>query len=273
MLYMPAMAAYCVLNEQFVLHYLSLRNSVSYGPDILSPSVPDIDFNKTGPEDMFVPGSANHTTSLSSSELNIPRLGIAEINQAVSPNEPETARAEVRNSEPSLQRSTSSNAVPLPSMLSRRGVSNRRNLHLNLRRSSPPLPHQNSATPTYSYTAIGHTPTSPPPIIGGSPQPSMFSGQLLHPQPTSPGVTTAPLLYSYVPSPVSGVPDSSGFFRVIPSGATAAHHQAVMARGGGVIFIPSGSKRRRESIENEADRIRILESSRGDPLSVRVASS
>ena len=271
MLYIPPIPAYCVLNEQFVLDYLSLRNSVSYGPDILSPSVPDIDFNKTGPEDMFVPCSANHTTSLSSSELNAPRLGIAEINQASSPGEPETARVEVRNSEPSLQRSTSSNAVPLPSMLSRRGVSNRRNLHLNLRRSSPPLPHQNSATPTYSYTAIGHTPTSPPPIIGGSPQPSMFSGQLLHPQPTSPGATTA-LLYSYVPSPVSGVPDSSGFFRVIPSGATAAH-QAIMARGGGVIFIPSGSKRRRESLENEPDRIRVLESSRGDPLSVRVANS
>ena len=245
---------------------------MSYGTDCLSPSVPDIDFNKTGPEDMFVPGSANHTTSLSSSELNAPRLGIAEISQVVSSSEHETARSEIRNSEPSLQRSTSSNAVPLPSMLSRRGVTNRRDLHLNLRRSSPPLPHQNSATPTYSYTAIGHTPTSPPPIVGGSPQPSIFTGQLLHPHPTSPGVTTGPLVYSYVPSPVSGVPDSSGFFRVIPSGATAAH-QAIMARGAGVIFIPNGSKRRRESVENETDRIRVLESSRGDPLSVRVANS
>ena len=237
---------------------------MSYGPDSLSPSVPDVDFNKTGPEDVFVPGSGSHTTSLSNSELSAPRLGIAEINQTVSPSEPDTARAEIR--EPSLQRSTSSNAVSLPSMLSRRGVTNRRNLHLNLRRSSPPLPHQNSATPTYSYTAIGHTPTSPPPIVGGSPQPSMFTGQLLHPLPTSPG----PLVYSYVPSPVSGVPDSSGFFRVIPGGA---HHQAIMTRGAGLVLIPSGSKRRRESVESETDRIRVLESSRGDPLSVRVVNS
>lgn len=235
--------------------------------------MPDIDYNQNGSEELCVPGSGSHTALLSSSELNAPRLGIFDISQAtaaVSPNEPETARVEVRNSESSLQRSASSNPAAMPSMLSRRGALNRPNLHLNLRRSSPPLPHQNSATPTYSYTAIGHTPTSPPPIVGGSPQPSMFAGQLHHPHPISPGVTAGPLVYSYVPSPVSGVPDSSGFFRFIPSGV---HHQAVMARHSGVVLIASGNKRRRESVENEADRIRVLESPRGDPLSVRVTNS
>lgn len=244
------------------------------GHEILSPSVPDIDFSQNGSEDFSVPTSTN-TASLSSLELNAPRLAMSDINQTVSPNEPEVAivRPDVRNSESSLQRSTSSNnSGPLPSMLSRRGV-NHRNLHLNLRRSSPPLPHQNSATPTYSYTAIGHTPTSPPPIVGGSPQPSMFAGQLHHPHPTSPGVTAGSLVYSYVPSPVSGVPDNSGFFRFIPSGA----QQPVMTRhnvaAAGLVFITSGNKRRRESVEHETDRIRVLESPRGDPLSVRVANS
>ena len=246
---------------------------MSYGHENLSPSVPDVDFNRTGSEEMLVPGSTNNVALLSSSELNAPRLGIADINQTViTSSESEIiTRAEMRDSEPpSLQRNTSTNASPLPSMLSRRGITNRRNLHLNLRRSSP-LPHQNSATPTYSYTAIGHTPTSPPPIISGSPQPSMFTGQLVHPLPTSPGVA-GPLLYSYVPSPVSGVPDSSGFFRVIPGGSTG-HHQAIMTRGTGVLLIPSSNKRRRESLEHETDRIRILESPRGDPLSVRVVNS
>ena len=213
-----------------------------------------------------MPGSASHTTSLSSSELNAPRLGISEISQSSPSNELETNRAETRNPEASLQRNTSSN---MPSMLSRRGVLNRRNLHLNLRRSSPPL--QTSATPTYSYTAIGHTPTSPPPIVGGSPQPSMFAGQLHNPHPISPGGTPAgPLVYSYVPSPVSGVPDSSGYFRFIPGGA---HQQGVITRHTGVVFITSGNKRRRESVESETDRIRVLESPRGDPLSVRVVNS
>ena len=212
-----------------------------------------------------MPSSASHTTSLSSSELNAPRLGISEINQTLPSNELETSRADIRNLEPSLQRSSSN----VPSMMSRRGVLNRRNLHLNLRRSSPPL--QTSVTPTYSYTAIGHTPTSPPPIVGGSPQPSMFTGQLHNPHPISPGGTPGPLVYSYVPSPVSGVPDSSGYFRFIPGGAH--QQQAVMTRHTGVVFITSSNKRRRESVESETDRIRVLESPRGDPLSVRVVNS
>ena len=267
---------YCVYRElllpiinNFTLSSPLYRHSVGGGHDALSPSVPDIDFNQAGAEDICVPGATSHTTSLMSSELNAPRLGISEITQTLSSNEPETARAEIRNSEPSLQRSTSTNGAPLPSMVSRRGALNRRNLHLNLRRSSPPL--QTSATPTYSYTAIGHTPTSPPPIITGSPQPSMFTGQLHQPHPVSPGGTAGgPLVYSYVPSPVSGVPDSSGYFRFIPGGV---HQQAVMTRHTGVVFITSGNKRRRESVETETDRIRVLESPRGDPLSVRVANS
>jgi len=241
---------------------------LSNGHDTLSPSVPDIDFNQNTPEDVFVPGSTNSATSLSSSELNAPRLGISELNPIITASESETARPETRNLEPLLQRTTSPNNVSLPSTVTRRGTLNRRNLHLNLRRSSPTLSHQNSATPTYSYTAIGHTPTSPPPIIGGTP--SMFGGLLHHPHPTSPGLTSV-LYSSYVPSPVSGVPDSSGFnFRVIPNGTVT--QQAVMTRQG-VIFIASGNKRRRESMDNETDRIRVLENSRGDPLSVRVTNS
>lgn len=248
------------------------RHSTTNSHENLSPSVPDIDFNQNTSEDIIVPGSSNNGTSLSSLELNAPRLGISEFNPMVTASESETVRSETRNLEPSLQRTTSSNNVSLPSMLSRRGTLNRRNLHLNLRRSSPTLLHQNSATPTYSYTAIGHTPTSPPPIIGGTP--SMFGGLLHHPHPTSPGLTSVPLLYSsYVPSPVSGVPDSSGFFRVIPSSGAVTHQQAVMTRQGSVVFIASGNKRRRESVDNETDRIRVLESPRGDPLSVRVTNS
>lgn len=247
------------------------RHTVSGGHECLSPSVPDIDFNQNGPEDIIVPESS-HAALLSNSELTAPRLGIAEISQTATVETEQAPRPEVRTAELSSQRTISN--PPLPSMLSRRGIMNRRNLHLNLRRSSPPLPHQNSATPTYSYTAIGHTPTSPPPIVGGSPQPSMFGGQLHHPHPSSPGINSAPLLYSYVPSPVSGVPDGSGFFRFIPSGV-ASHHPAIMARHNlaGMVFVASGSKRRRESMEHETDRIRVLESPRGDPLTVRVANS
>ena len=55
------------------------RHLVSSKHDALSPSIPNIDFNQTGAEDLCVPGSANHTTSLMSSELNAPRLGILEL--------------------------------------------------------------------------------------------------------------------------------------------------------------------------------------------------
>lgn len=238
----------------------------------LSPSVPDVDLAHS-PEEMYaVPGSSNNGTLLSSSELNAPRLGISDISSPVTPgaSDLDTTISEIRNVEPSVQQRTpSSNSPSVSSMLSRRGGPlNRHNLHLNLRqRSSPPLPHHNVATPTYSYTAIGHTPTSPPPIAGGSPQPSMFGGQLHHPHPISPG----PLVYSYVPSPVSGVPDNLGFFRVIPSGATA--HQGIVGRHNTVLFIASGNKRRRESVESETDRIRILESPRGEASPVRVVNS
>jgi len=263
--------------------------------DGISPMVPDVDNSPNGNhEDMFVPELPRNGALLSqaaNSELNMPRLGITDsvlvsVPVENSGNESSQTRTDSRAelvempTAPSLRRqpqgvSPSSNNAPVAPMLVRRGIVNRRNLRLNLRRASPPIPQQNSATPTYSYTAIGHTPNSPPPMLGGTPQ--MFGGPLQHPQaiayPVSPGLTSGHLVYSYVPSPVSGVPpDSSGFFRVMPGNAALVSHQAALARYGGNLVVIAGNKRRRNSVDNETERerVRVVESSRGDPLPVRV---
>ena len=86
-----------VINN-FTLSSPLYRQFASSGHDALSPSIPNIDFNQTGVEDLCVPGSANHTTLLMSSELNAPRLGILEVNQTLSSYALESARAEIRNS-------------------------------------------------------------------------------------------------------------------------------------------------------------------------------
>jgi len=263
--------------------------------DGISPLVPDVDNNSNGThDDIFVPELLRNGALLSqaaNSEINVPRLGITDSvivsvpvenngSDDTSPQSRTESRAEhVEMPTVSSSRrqhhttSSPSNGVSVPPMLVRRGIVNRRNLRLNLRRASPPIPQQSSVTPTYSYTAIGHTPTSPPPILGGTPQ--MFGGSLQHPQaisyPVSPGLTSGHFVYSYVPSPVSGVPpDSSGFFRVNP--AALVSHQAI-ARYGGSLVVFAGNKRRRNSVDNETterERVRVVENSRGDPLPVRV---
>ena len=260
--------------------------------DGISPMVPDVDnTSNSGHDDIFVPELPRNGALLSqaaNSELNMPRLGItdsvivsipvenngSETSQPRTESRPELVEMPTVSSSQRQHQAASSpnNSAPVPPMLVRRGIVNRRNLRLNLRRASPPIPQQSSATPTYSYTAIGHTPTSPPPMLGGTPQ--MFGGPLQHPQaisyPVSPGLTNGHLVYSYVPSPVSGVPpDSSGFFRVNP--AALVSHQAI-ARYGGSLVVFTGNKRRRNSVDNETERerVRVVENPRGEPLPVRV---
>ena len=277
-------------NKILVWFCFSIRHTMVCH-DGISPFVPDVDNSNNSHDDIFVPELPRNGALLSqaaNSELNVARLGIpdsvivsipVENNGSESSQARTESRAElVEMPTASLSRrqhqavSSPSNSAPVPPMLVRRGIVNRRNLRLNLRRASPPIPQQNSATPTYSYTAIGHTPTSPPPMLGGTPQ--MFGGPLHHPQaisyPISPGLTNGHLVYSYVPSPVSGVPpDSSGFFRVNP--AALVSHQAI-ARYGANLVVLTGNKRRRNSFENETERerVRVIENSRGDPLPVRV---
>ena len=107
--------------NNFTLSSPLYRHLVSSGHDALSPSIPNTDFNQTGAEDLCVPGSANHTMLLMSSQLNAPRLGILEINQTLSSYELESARA-ARDKKFSFKVATSSNGVPLHYMVSRCGA-------------------------------------------------------------------------------------------------------------------------------------------------------